>query len=155
MPRVKATGSNAHALAWWVPRVLALREAALNSARPEAGVAPEIRTNPDGSLDEVVAENCSFHLEQMDVDHWWMAVEAGGKRVAVWLHGRGKIKASWEQEARATSPLPQQSAFPDDPPWPQNCPECGHGNRLNGRIIHAYKCSRTTRGSLDVATKPQ
>lgn len=28
-----------------------------------------------------------------------------------------------------------------------NCPECGHGNRLNGRIVHGIKCSRANVGA--------
>ena len=24
----------------------------------------------------------------------------------------------------------------------ERCPECGHGNRLNGRIVHGPKCSQ-------------
>lgn len=59
---------------------------------------PEIRLNADKTLDEVVAENCTFHLEQLDFNHWWFAVECGGKRVAVWLHAKGKITATYEEE---------------------------------------------------------
>lgn len=28
---------------------------------------------------------------------------------------------------------------------PQNCPSCGHGNRLNGRIVHATNCKANER----------
>jgi len=58
---------------------------------------PEIR-NKGGSLDEVFAEGCTFHLEQMSATHWWMAVECGGKRVHINLHSRATIKASAETE---------------------------------------------------------
>jgi hypothetical protein len=30
-------------------------------------------------------------------------------------------------------------------PEPEKCPECGHGNRLNGRIVHGPKCSTAAR----------
>tara|TARA_Y100000310_G_C20670251_1_gene809877 strand:- start:2366 stop:2575 length:210 start_codon:yes stop_codon:yes gene_type:complete len=34
----------------------------------------EIRNNDDGTLDEVIAENSFFHLEQMDNGHWWIGI---------------------------------------------------------------------------------
>jgi hypothetical protein len=36
--------------------------------------AIEIRSNDDGTLDEVVARGCDFHLEQMDDTCWWMGI---------------------------------------------------------------------------------
>lgn len=50
------------------------------------------------ALDEVFAQNCQFHLEQMDSGHWWMAVECGGKRVHINLHSKRKIMANVEVE---------------------------------------------------------
>ena len=38
----------------------------------------EIRRNTDGSLDEIVAENCDIHLEQMDTGHWWLGITVDG-----------------------------------------------------------------------------
>src|SRR5690606_8320092 len=35
---------------------------------------------------------------------------------------------------------PAQSAAQEGVVEPQRCPECGHGNRLNGRLIHAFGC---------------
>ena len=32
------------------------------------------------------------------------------------------------------------------PSEPERCPECKHGNRLNGRIVHAFSCSYGTKG---------
>lgn len=61
---------------------------------------PEIRLNDDGTLDEVCAPG--FHLEQMDYNHWFLEIEVDGKAVAVWLHARGKITASYER--RDTKP---------------------------------------------------
>lgn len=54
---------------------------------------PEVR-EVHGKLDEVVAKDCSFHLEQMDACRWWMAVEVGGKRVHIWLTSKARIKGS-------------------------------------------------------------
>lgn len=57
----------------------------------------EIRTNDDGTLDEVCAQSCAVHLEQLDTGHWWLCVEkSDGQRVAVWLRSRGAIKANFE-----------------------------------------------------------
>lgn len=45
--------------------------------RPSVFVGPiEIRRNPDGSLDEVVAQNVTIHLEQMADNFWWMGVSS-------------------------------------------------------------------------------
>ena len=58
---------------------------------------PEVRTNDDGTLDEVVGRGY-FHLEQMSATHWWMAFESGGRRVHVNLHSKATIKANAEGE---------------------------------------------------------
>ena len=58
----------------------------------------EIRLNDDGSLDEVVAGNAWFHLEQLNDNLWWMAITKGGETVHVKLFARGKIKASFHRE---------------------------------------------------------
>lgn len=43
----------------------------------------EVRRNDDGTLDEVVATGCDFHLEQMDQGHWWMVISKGGRVVHI------------------------------------------------------------------------
>lgn len=43
----------------------------------------EVRRNDDGTLDEVVATGCDFHLEQMDRGHWWMVVRKDGHEVHI------------------------------------------------------------------------
>jgi hypothetical protein len=48
----------------------------------------EVRRNPDGTLDEIVAENCTVHLEQMDDGCWWLAVYKGGWRQVAWFPTR-------------------------------------------------------------------
>lgn len=53
--------------------------------------APEVRTNPDGSLDEVVATNATVHLEQLSPESWWLSIEAGGVRVIVDLTAESEI----------------------------------------------------------------
>jgi hypothetical protein len=56
----------------------------------------EIRRNADGSLDEIVCDGAFVHLEQMDSDHWWMAIEKDGRTIHVNFHARGKIRARCE-----------------------------------------------------------
>ena len=48
--------------------------------------APEIRRNEDGTLDEVVASDCEFHLERMDTGQWWMSIRSGGAEMHVTLY---------------------------------------------------------------------
>ena len=57
----------------------------------------EIRHNEDGSLDEVVADNATVHLEQMSDKSWWMSVETAGQLVHVNFWSRGKIRARAER----------------------------------------------------------
>jgi hypothetical protein len=56
---------------------------------------PEVRLNEKGSLDEVCTS--AFHLEQMDHNYWFLEIESGGRSVAVWLHAKGKISATYER----------------------------------------------------------
>ncbi len=55
----------------------------------------EVRRNPDGTLDEVVAHDCFFHLAQMSDDRWWLVVEKDGRQLHVNLMTKrqGKIVA--------------------------------------------------------------
>jgi hypothetical protein len=49
----------------------------------------EIRFNEDGSVDEIVADCKSVHLEQMDNGHWWLGINrADGNRLLVNLSTR-------------------------------------------------------------------
>lgn len=67
----------------------------------KAGMAKiEIRTNPDGTLDEAILTDgrANFHLEQMDSGHWWMALTLGKARVDINLTARGRIKATVSDE---------------------------------------------------------
>ena len=47
---------------------------------------PEIRKNADGTLDEIVASECEFHLEQMASDQWWMSIRSGGVDTHITLY---------------------------------------------------------------------
>lgn len=61
---------------------------------------PEIRRNGDGTLDEVVASGCDFHLEQLGNGDWWMSITSGGQCVHVNLSTRldADIHADVHQE---------------------------------------------------------
>ena len=65
----------------------------------------EIRLNSDGTVDEICimeGEHCSYHLEQMDENHYWSALydpDADpklGNRLTVHFSARGKITAKYE-----------------------------------------------------------
>jgi len=48
--------------------------------------------NPDGSLDEILAEACDVHLEQMDDRTWWLAIEQDGERQVIWFRGVERVE---------------------------------------------------------------
>lgn len=48
----------------------------------------EVRLNPDGTIDEVVADG--FHLEQMDSDRYWLNFRVGDDWQHIMLHRHGK-----------------------------------------------------------------
>lgn len=56
--------------------------------------AIEVRRNPDGTLDEIVADGAYIHLEQMAPGCWWMRIEKDGDAQVVFLNSRGKITAN-------------------------------------------------------------
>lgn len=90
--------------------------AALRGAPSEAPHAEQkpatLRYGGDGNLDEVFAEPCQFHLEQMDNGHWWIGVNAPDRFYHINLHARGRIRAHIEGEERhelASRYVPQAS----------------------------------------------
>lgn len=66
----------------------------MNKTKPIKKADFEIRTNPDGTLDEVVASNAKFvHLEQMSPNQWWLGLDTGGnQRITIWFTARGRAK---------------------------------------------------------------
>ena len=38
--------------------------------------AVEIRSDDDGSIDEIIAKGCSVHIERMSNDGWFMGIDA-------------------------------------------------------------------------------
>jgi hypothetical protein len=51
----------------------------------------EIRRNDDGSLDEIVGRSVFVHLEQLDVDRWFLDI--GGVRLDLFHPRGGHVKA--------------------------------------------------------------
>lgn len=77
--------------------------AAAGYGKLEEAKGPEVRyatlTNGETELDEIVARNAYVHLEAMDSNHWWLAIESGGTRYAVNLYTkRAKIIAHAEED---------------------------------------------------------
>lgn len=89
----------------------AIRALATPAKQPDAegGASPEIR-EAGGRLDEVVAKNCFFHLEQMSDTHWWMAVTSGGVCVHINLSSKAKIIANAESEPEALPAVPEKKS---------------------------------------------
>lgn len=45
----------------------------------------EIQRNADGSLDEIVIQQCTAHLEQMDDNAWWLGLTQGRDTLHLWI----------------------------------------------------------------------
>lgn len=39
----------------------------------------EVRTNDDGTLDEVIARDCYVHIEQLSASSWWIGLSKNGE----------------------------------------------------------------------------
>jgi hypothetical protein len=64
-------------------------------------LAPDVRRNPDGTVDEVVVSLVQhFHLEQMSKGGWWMGLRlADGREVVINLSSKKRISCSVEVDA--------------------------------------------------------
>ena len=61
----------------------------------------EIRLDDMNGVDEVVAEDCLFHLERMDTDRWFISVTfKDGTGHAFWLGRKKKSVVVTMHEAR-------------------------------------------------------
>ena len=58
----------------------------------------EIRRNPDGTVDEIVAHGATVHLEQMDSGLWFLYVEQDGQEARCFLASKRKIAATVDVE---------------------------------------------------------
>ena len=61
----------------------------------------EIRLDHENQLDELVGENCSVHLEQMDDNSWWLGITDKTGRVSVRLFTKkARIIGNYEDERK-------------------------------------------------------
>lgn len=66
--------------------------------------AVEIRKNPDGSIDEIVAKDCAIHVEQMDNSGWYMGID--GPDGSYWQFWFGAKNRRSHVEFRHTEMMP-------------------------------------------------
>jgi len=49
----------------------------------------EIRTNDDGSIDEIIARDCTMYIEQLSDNDWFLGIEAAdGSYWQFWFGAR-------------------------------------------------------------------
>ncbi len=71
----------------------------MQAIREGRGTLQEVRLNEDGTLDEIVINDCYVHLEQMDKGAWWMGIGRGNSPyLMVNLTSKKKIHATWDDE---------------------------------------------------------
>jgi hypothetical protein len=65
--------------------------------------SPTIRTNPDGTIDEVIAHACDLHIEDMGEGVWSVQITQtqGDRHWLFALAGAGILVESSEDESRA------------------------------------------------------
>lgn len=64
----------------------------------------EVRTNPDGTIDEVVAQGVSVHLEQMSESSYALIICEPGRTLNLSIESRGRVKAFVFSDEREDSP---------------------------------------------------
>jgi hypothetical protein len=62
---------------------------------------PTIRTNPDGTIDEVITAACDLHIEDMGEGVWSVQITQGDRYWMFALAGAGILVESSEDESRA------------------------------------------------------
>jgi hypothetical protein len=67
-----------------------------------------IRKNDDGTIDEIIANSCSVHVEQMDTSSWYMGIDAAdGSYWQFWFgakNGRSAVEFRHTETFRAPKP---------------------------------------------------
>jgi len=66
--------------------------------------AVEIRRNDDGSIGEIVAQDCAIHVEQMDANSWYMGVQASDGTYWQFWFGAKNRKSAVEFRHTETAP---------------------------------------------------
>ncbi len=57
----------------------------------------EVRTK-NGKADDIVIDEVSIHLEDMDGKNWWLGVYRGKKRATFWIRSKGIISIKLEED---------------------------------------------------------
>lgn len=79
-----------------LPNVIRYLRLVEGATHPKADI--EVRKNPDGSIDEIVANAKFFHIEQMGATHWWIGVDLpDGRLWHVNLHSKASIRIHAEE----------------------------------------------------------
>lgn len=58
----------------------------------------EARLNEDGSLDEIVGDGVSTHLEQLDDNLWWLCIKNADGRHVITISGKD-LRVKYEADA--------------------------------------------------------
>ena len=69
-----------------------------------------IRRNDDGSIDEIMAQDCAIHVEQMSNDSWYMGLQASDGSYWQFWFGSKNRKSAVEFRHTETTQLPPTSA---------------------------------------------
>lgn len=75
----------------------------------------EVRRNEDGSVDEIVAEGCVVHLEQMDKGAWYLGIYAdhspGSSLLQVDFYSKKRIRVVAEGDSDEYPVPPTQGVY--------------------------------------------
>jgi hypothetical protein len=69
-------------------------------------VTPEIRRNPDGSIDEIVATGVDIHLEQMTKGGWYLNITSGDETTQLYLSSKKRISVTNPADAPDPASVP-------------------------------------------------
>lgn len=70
--------------------------------------ATRLGFNDDGTLDEIVAENATVHLEQLGGNLYWLSVEAEGRRHIIKFWAKKTVIKCTHEEEREHAPRAEE-----------------------------------------------
>jgi hypothetical protein len=87
--------------------------------------AIEIRSNPDESIDEIIAHGCTLHIERMSDSEWWMEIGAAdGSYRHFWIGAKnGRSYVDLRLTETIAAPTPAAGVAPS-PRERIECPVC-------------------------------
>ncbi len=77
-----------------------VEECAAHRSSATRELPAELRFNPAGTLDAVVAHGAHVHLERTSSHSWSLVIESGGKLVQVWLGASRHVRGDYEVTVR-------------------------------------------------------